>query len=269
MSDKVAFITGASRGIGLAVAHRLAAQGWSIVVAAKTTEPHPKLEGTIFTAQKDLEQHGGEVLAVRCDVTDAASVEAAAEQTLERFGRIDAVINNAGALWWKRMDETPLNRFDLVMNVNARGAYNVTFAFLPQMMQQRSGHVIVMAPPVNREMIPGRIAYSISKMGMTLIAYGIAEEYRDQNIYGTALWPATLIESQATINHRMGDESQWRKADIMADATLEALNHPELSNGKALIDEDLLRQVGYTDFDRYNCVPGSTPMSIRTENALG
>ena len=269
MTNKVAFITGASRGIGKAVAHRLAGAGWSIVVAAKTAEPHPKLEGTIYTAKDELEQHGGEVLAVRCDVTDAASVEAAAAQTLEHFGRIDAVINNAGALWWKRMDETPLNRFDLVMNVNARGAYSVTLAFLPQMMQQRFGHVIVMAPPVNREMIPGRIAYSISKMGMTMIAYGIADEYRDYHLCGTALWPATLIESQATINHRMGDETQWRKADIMADATLEALDHPELSNGKALIDEDFLRQVGYDDFDRYNCVPGSTPMSLRTANALG
>jgi len=269
MSNKVAFITGGSRGIGKAVAHRLAQEDWSIVVAAKTVEPHPKLEGTIHTAKAEIEQHGGEVLAVQCDVTKAESVEAAAAQTLDHFGRIDAVINNAGALWWKRIDETPLNRFDLVMNVNARGAYNVTFAFLPQMMKQKSGHVILMSPPVSRELIPGKVAYCISKMGMTFIAYGIAEEYRDYNIYGTALWPATLIESQATINHRIGEESQWRKADIMADATLEALNHPEFSNGKALIDEDLLRQVGYTDFERYGCTPGGTPTSIRTENALG
>lgn len=269
LSNKVAFITGASRGIGKAVANKLAAEGWSIVIAAKTVEPHPKLEGTIYTAQAEIEKHGGEVLAVQCDVTKEESIAAAADATITRFGRADAVINNAGALWWKTMDETPTRRFDMVMNVNARGAYNVTLAFLQQMKEQQSGHVIFMSPPINRQLIPGRIAYSISKFGMTFIAYGIAEEFKDYNIYGTALWPATLVESQATINHQMADESQWRKAAIMADATYEALMHPELSNGKALYDEDILRAVGYSDFDAYNCVPGSSPASIRMENALG
>ncbi len=269
MSKKVAFITGGSRGIGKAVAHRLAAEGWSIVIAAKTVEPHPKLEGTIYTAQAEIETHGGDVLAVQCDVTDEESIAAAAEATLSRFGRVDAVINNAGALWWKNMDETPTRRFDMVMNVNARGAYNVTLAFLAQMKAQKSGHVICMSPPVSRTMIPGRIAYSISKFGMTFIAYGIAEEFKDFNIYGTALWPATLVESQATINHQIADESQWRKAEIMADATFEALQHPELSNGKALYDEDILRAAGYEDFDRYSCVEGTSPASIRMDNALG
>lgn len=269
MSAKVAFITGGSRGIGKAVAHKLAKEGWSIVIAAKTVEPHPKLQGTIYTAQAEIEQHGGDVLAVQCDVTNEESIAAAADATLSKFGRIDAVINNAGALWWKNMDETPTRRFDMVMNVNARGAYNVTLAFLQQMKEQKSGHVICMSPPVNRQLIPGRIAYSISKFGMTFIAYGIAEEFKDYNIYGTALWPATLVESQATINHHIADESQWRKADVMADATYEILQHPELSNGKALYDEDILREVGYTDFDRYRCVPDSEPASIRMDNALG
>jgi len=269
LSTKVAFITGGSRGIGKAIANKLASEGWSIVIAAKTVEPHPKLEGTIYTAQAEVEKHGGEVLAVQCDVTDEASIAAAADATLSRFGRIDAVINNAGALWWKNMDETPTRRFDMVMNVNARGSYNVTLAFLQQMMDQKSGHVICMSPPVSRKMIPGRIAYSISKYGMTFIAYGIAEEYKDYNIYGTALWPATLVESQATINHQIADESQWRKAEVMADATFEALSHPELSNGKALYDEDILRAAGYDNFDQYRCVEDSEPASIRMDNPLG
>lgn len=266
--SKVAFITGASRGIGKAIAHKLAREGWNIVVAAKTTEPHPRLEGTIFTAAEEIEQHGTEVLPVRCDVTDLQSINSAVDATLDRFERVDAVINNAGALWWRTMDETPMKRFDLVMNVNARGAFAVTNAFLPTMKEQNSGHVVVMSPPIAKSMIPGHIAYCISKFGMTMIAYGVAEEFKAHNIKATALWPATLVESQATINHDMADPSQWRTADIMADATSEVLDHPDASNGRAVIDEDFLREVGYTDFDRYACVPGTKPTEIRLPDAL-
>lgn len=265
---KVAFITGGSRGIGKAIAMKLAKEGWDIVVAAKTTEPHPKLEGTIFTAAEEIEQFGTVVLPVRCDVTDLQSINGAVDLTLDRFDRVDAVINNAGALWWRTMDETPMKRFDLVMNVNVRGSFAVTSAFLPIMKEQKSGHVIVMSPPISKAMIPGRIAYCVSKYGMTMLAYGVAEEFRAYNIKGSALWPATLVESQATINHEMADESQWRKADIMADATFEILEHPDKSNGRALIDEDFLREVGYTDFDQYACVPGSTPMEIRMPDVM-
>ena len=263
--NKVAFITGASRGIGKACAHKLAREGWDIVVAAKSVEEHPKLPGTIFTAAEELEQHGTKILPVQCDVTNLQSVQEAATQTLDAFGRVDAVINNAGALWWKPMDETPMKRFDLVVNVNVRGAFAVTTAFLPTLKEQKSGHVINMSPPVDMRMLPGHIAYCVSKFGMTMMVLGMAEEFKDYGIHATALWPATLVESQATINHKLSTPEQWRKADILADATYEILQHPELSNGKALIDEDFLREVGYTDFDRYACVPGSTPQSIRVE----
>lgn len=266
--SKVAFITGGSRGIGKAVAMKLAKEGWNIVVAAKTTEPHPRLEGTIFTAAEEIEQFGTKVLPIRCDVTDLQSINGAVQATMDRFDRIDAVINNAGALWWRTMDDTPMKRFDLVMNVNARGSFAVTSAFLPIMKQQKSGHVILMSPPIAKAMIPGRIAYSISKFGMTMMAYGIAEEFKEFNIHGTALWPATLVESQATINHEMADPSQWRKPDIMADATWEVLQHPDKSNGRALIDEDFLRECGYTDFDHYACVPGAKPAAIRLPDAM-
>lgn len=260
--DKVAFITGASRGIGYACAQRLAREGWNIVVAAKTVTPNPKLPGTIYTAAEALRAFGTQVLPVACNVRDVDSVRQAAETTLDHFGRVDVVINNAGALWWRDMDETPMSKFDLVMEVNARGTYAVTEAFLPAMKAQQSGHVINMSPPIDLDVVPGHIAYMISKFGMTMIAVGIAEEFKDDHIYGTALWPKTLIESHATINFGMGSAQLWRKADILADATWEILQHPEQSNGKALIDEDFLREVGYTDFDQYLCVEDGTPLAL-------
>jgi len=262
MARKVAFITGASRGIGLACAHRLAREGWDIVVAAKTVDPNPKLPGTIHTAAEELRQHGTDILAVQCNVADVDSVNTAAQATLEHFGRVDAVINNAGALWWRDMIDTPMKRFDLVMNVNARGAYAVTGAFLPTMLEQGSGHVIMMSPPIELEVLPGHIAYCISKFGMTMIAMGLAEELEGKGIYATALWPKTVIESYATINYGMGEPSIWRKADILADATWEILEHPGETNGKALIDEDFLRSVGYTDFDQYKCTPDGNPLVL-------
>jgi citronellol/citronellal dehydrogenase len=262
---KVAFITGATRGIGKACAAKLAKEGWNIVVAAKSTEENPKIPGTIFSAAEELREFGTEILPVQCNVRDVDSVRAAAAVTLEKFGRIDAVINNAGALWWRNMDETPMKRFDLVMEVNARGAYAVTEAFLPAMKEQKSGHVIMMSPPVDLSVVPGHIAYMISKFGMTMIAQGVAEEFREYNIHGTALWPKTIIESYATINFGMGDPSIWRKADIIADATFEILQHSDKSNGKALIDEDFLREVGYTDFDQYLCVDGGNPVELNSD----
>ncbi|MFP6582736.1 MAG: SDR family oxidoreductase [Candidatus Hydrogenedentota bacterium] len=264
--NKVAFITGASRGIGKCVGHKLASNGWDIVVAAKSTEENPKLPGTIFTAADELSEHGTDILPVRCDVTDLESIQTAVDATLDHYGRIDAVINNAGALWWKNMDETPMKRYDLINNVNARGSFAVTQAFLPTMQKQKSGHVICMSPPYDEEMFPGHIAYCISKFGMTMMAQGISMEMKDYNIHGSALWPHTMIESLATINWGLGDTSTWRKADILADATFEILQHPELSSGKALLDEHFLRLVGYTDFDQYLCEPGGKPQVISRPN---
>lgn len=262
---KVAFITGATRGIGKACALRLAREGWDIVVAARSVEEDPRLPGTIHTAAAEIAQYGTDVLPVACNVRDAEQIQQAARIALDRFGRVDAVINNAGALWWRRMDETPVKRFDTLVGVNVRGTYAVTEAFLPAMKAQRGGHVITMSPPVDPAMAPGQIAYFISKFGMTLIALGVAEEMREYNIRGTALWPKTIIESYATINFGMGGKELWRKADIVADAVWEILQHPELSNGRALIDEEFLREVGYTDFDKYACVEGSTPLPLSPE----
>jgi citronellol/citronellal dehydrogenase len=262
---KVAFITGGSRGIGKAIGLKLAREGWDIVVAAKTVKPHPKLAGTIHTAAEEIAQHGTEVLPVQCNVADLESVDAAVAATLDKFGRIDAVINNAGALWWRDMTETPMKRFDLVMDVNARGAFAVTAGFLPTMIEQNSGHVIMMSPPIDMHVVPGHIAYCISKFGMTMTVHGLADELADTAVSATALWPKTMIESFATKNYGMGGPKQWRKADVLADATYEILQRPAETKGLALIDEDYLRSVGYTDFDRYKCVPDGNPVELTAD----
>lgn len=259
---KVAFITGASRGIGKAIGLKLAREGYDVVVAAKSEKENPKLPGTIYSAAEEIAQYGTKVLPVPCNVADLDSIDAAAAKTLDTFNRIDAVINNAGALFWRNVDETPMRRFDLVMNVNVRGAFAVTAAFLPTMKKQGSGHVLMMAPPLKMDYLPGHVAYMISKFGMTMTALGLAEELRGTGVHATALWPKTIIESYATINFHLGDPTVWRKADIMADATWEILQHPDKSNGRAVLDEDFLREVGYTDFAPYNCLPESRPADL-------
>jgi citronellol/citronellal dehydrogenase len=264
---KVAFITGATRGIGKACAMKLAQEGWDIAVAAKSVEENPRIPGTIFTAAEEIAQFGTRAFPVQCNVRDLDSVRQAAEATLNEFGRIDAVINNAGALWWKPMLQTPMSKFDLIMEVNARGAFAVTAAFLPTMKEQDSGHVIVMSPPISTEHMGGRIAYWISKYGMTMIAHGLAEEFADSPISATALWPKTLVESYATKNFNIGGPEQWRKADILADATFEILQRPAETKGKALIDEDFLRSIGYTDFSKYNVVEDGQPIVIHGSEA--
>lgn len=265
---KVAFITGASRGIGRACAFRLARDGWDIVIAAKSVSDTPNLPGTIYSVAREVEALGVRTLPVQCNVRNLDEVKRTADTTLQHFGRVDAIINNAGALWWRTMDETPMNRFDLVMEVNVRGAYAVTEAFLLAMKQQNSGHVIMMSPPVDLTVIPGHIAYMISKFGMTMTALGLAEELKAYHIAATALWPKTVIESYATINFKLGDPSVWRKADILADAVREIVAHPEKSNGRALIDEDFLREMGYTDFEKYCCTENGIPMGINAETML-
>jgi len=262
---KAAFITGATRGVGKACALRLAREGWDIVVAGRSVSENPRLPGTIYSVAEEVSALGVKALPVQCNVVDLDSIDAAVAQTLDAFGRVDAVINNAGALWWRNMDETPMKRFDLVMNVNARGAFAVTAGFLPTMRKQNSGHVIFMSPPIDVSVVAGRVAYWISKFGMTLTAIGLGEELAGTGVSATALWPRTIIESTATINFKMGDPSIWRKADILADAVWEILERPEETRGKALIDEEFLRSIGYTDFDQYNCVPDGHPVALTAD----
>lgn len=260
LTGRVAIVTGASRGIGRAIALGLAREGCDVVIAAKSTESTEKLPGSIFTVAAEVEALGARALAVRVDVRDSDQIESMAAATLEKFGRIDLLVNNAGALHWAGILDTPPKRFDLVTDVNVRAAFLCCRAVLPAMIRQGRGHIVNMSPPLDEAILPGRIAYGISKLGMTLLTLGLAEEVRRHNVAVNSLWPVTIIESQASINHRLGTPAMWRKPDILADCVLHlARKEPAEVTGRALVDEDFLRAEGVTDFGKYACVPGSQP----------
>ncbi|WP_437289601.1 SDR family oxidoreductase [Sorangium sp. So ce406] len=261
LKDRVVFITGASRGIGRAVALACAREGADIVVAAKTeVAENPRLPGTIHDVAREVEALGRRALPLKLDVRDDEACKAAVAAAVERFGRVDALVNNAGALWWADVVDTPMKKFDLIMGINVRASFALSQAVLPQMIAQRYGHIIMMSPPVDAASCAHHGAYAVSKFGMTMIAHAIAEEYAEHNVTAHALWPATAIESYATMNFGLGGPELWRKADILADATLALLSRePSARPGKAWIDEALLRDEGVTDFSRYQCVPGVEP----------
>ena len=260
LQGRVAVVTGASRGIGRALALGLAGAGCAVVVAAKSTESTEKLPGSIHSVAAEVEALGAAALPVQVDVRDADQVEALAARTVERFGRIDVLINNAGALWWRPLLDTPAKRFDLVMSVNARAAFLCCLAVLPHMIRGGRGHIVNMSPPLDAAMVPGRIAYAISKLGMTLLTHGLAEEMRPHNVAVNSLWPVTIIESQASINHGLGTRAMWRTPDILVDCVLRlARKSPAEVTGRALLDEEFLRSEGVTDFGGYACVPGTEP----------
>jgi len=260
LQGRVAIVTGASRGIGRALALGLAKAGCHVVIAAKSTTSTEKLPGSIFSVAAEAEALGAQALPVQVDLRDEPQIDNLAAKTRERFGRIDLLINNAGALYWNSLLETPAKRFDLVMSVNARAAFLCCRAVLPAMIERRWGHIINMSPPLDMSMVPGRIAYAISKLGMTLLSFGLAEEARSHNIAVNSLWPVTIIESQASINHALGRPEMWRKPDILVDSVLRLVQkEPAEMTGQALLDEDFLRAEGVTDFSGYACVPGTRP----------
>src|SRR3954454_20732126 len=260
LKGRVAIVTGASRGIGRAIALGLATEGYDVVVAAKSTESTEKLPGSIFSVAAEAEALGAQALPMQVDLRDADQIERMAATTLERFGRIDLLVNNAAALYWAGIVDTPPKRFDLVMSVNTRGAFLCCRAVLPAMIRQGGGHIINLSPPLDFAILPNRIAYGISKLGMTLLTLGLAEEVRPQNVAVNSLWPVTIIESQASINHRLGTPQMLRKPDILVDCVLRVVaKEPAALTGRALLDEDFLREEGVTDFSGYACVPGANP----------
>jgi citronellol/citronellal dehydrogenase len=257
---RTAIITGASRGIGRELALGLARDGFRVVIAAKSTESTDKLPGSIYTVAREVEKLGGQALPLAIDVRDDKAIDRMAARTAEQFGRIDVLINNAGALWWQSLLDTPAKRFDLMMGVNARAAFLCCRAVLPHMLERQWGHIINLSPPLDLTMVAGRIAYSISKLGMTLLTHGLAEEMRGRNIAVNSLWPTTIIESQASINHALGTREMWRKPDILVDCVLRLVRKPPAEiTGQALLDEDFLRAEGVTDFSGFACVPGTNP----------
>lgn len=238
--------------------------GCNVVVCAKTVLPDPKLPGTIHTVVDEIRAQGGQAAAFQLDVQNASECQACADFAFKTFGSVDIVINNASALWWRKIVDTPLSRFDLMLGVNARGSFALTRACLPY-MNPKWGFVISMSPPIeDASNLNERTAYAISKLGMTLVAMGVAAEYRGQGIAGHSLWPATVVESYASENFAMGDRSSWRTAQVLVDSVLCILSqNPVEFTGKTWIDEDLLRNFGVEDFKRYRCDPDVEPPTMR------
>jgi len=241
----------------------LAVRGASVVIAAKTTEPQPTLPGTIFTVAQEARDAGGKALAVKTDLRDVESIRNCVEQTMKTFGRIDFLINNASALWWQNIADTPVKRYDLITQINARGTFIMTKLCLPHMEKNGYGRIVTMSPPISNlaSAFAGRTAYNISKFGMTMVALGVAAEFAGKNITAHSLWPATIIESLASINFALGDRDAWRKATILSDATLAILSEGEDFNGQQLIDDTYLRSKGLNDedFKVYRCNPDVEP----------
>jgi citronellol/citronellal dehydrogenase len=253
--DKTLFITGASRGIGKAIALRAARDGANIVLAAKTTVPHPKLPGTIHTAAAEVEEAGGKALAVEMDVRNEEDVERAVQRAVETFGGIDVLINNASAISLTGTLQTPMRRFDLMQQVNTRGTFLCTQQCIPHLQRAKNPHVLTLSPPLNlspRWFAP-HVAYSIAKYGMSLCVLGMAEELRPAGIAVNALWPRTGIDT-AAIAYIAGPAMlrRCRKPEIVADAAHAILMRPAREcTGHFFIDEEVLRESGVTDLSRY------------------
>ena len=247
LEGRVAVVTGSSRGIGRVMALRLAAEGAAVVVTGKSQQSTEKLPGSIHSVAEEIVAAGGQALAVRLDVRSEDEVTAMVRQTVDGFGRLDILVNNAGALWWKPVMETPPKRYDLMWEVNVRGAFLCAQQALPHMIRNGFGHIVMCSPPIGTEANPGYVAYMTTKMGMTRLAIGIAAEHADDNVACNSLWPVTLIESLATINHGVGDRSMWRSPDILADALMEIVTaEPRTLTGRQLLDEPFLRERGWT-----------------------
>ena len=266
LRGRVAIISGSSRGIGRQCALSFAKCGCNIVVTGKSTSENPNLPGSIHSVAKEVEALGVRALACMLDLRDEKTIEKCVEDTVKQFGRIDIVVNNASALWWHTIEGTPLNKYDLITGINCRGAFFLTKLCLPHMKKQRFGRVISMSPPIQSSAAhyKGYTAYNISKFGMTMVAMGVAAEGEEFNVTGNSLWPATVIESQASINFDLGNRSLWRKSTILADAALMIIGDQSLS-GQQLIDDEFLSSKGQTDFKIYRYDPDVEPPRLLVE----
>src|ERR1700757_3521334 len=261
LTGKTMFISGASRGIGLSIAKRVAPDGANIALVAKTAEPHPKLPGTIYTAAKEIEEAGGQALPIVGDIRDGDMVLDAVAKAVQQFGGIDICVNNASAINLGSITEVPLKRFDLMNGIQIRGTYAVSQACIPHMVGRENPHILTLSPPVRLEQKCLKpTAYMMAKYGMTLCALGIAEELRDEGIASNTLWPRTLVATAAVQNLLGGQEAmaKARKPDVYAEAAYVILNKPAREyTGNMLLCEDVLVESGVTDLSVYDCIPGS------------
>jgi citronellol/citronellal dehydrogenase len=264
LAGKRIFITGGSRGIGLAIALRAAADGASVAIAAKTSEPNPKLPGTIHTAAAEIEAAGGKALAIQCDLRDELQIEAAVNQATESFGGLDILINNASAINLTRTDATPAKRFDLMFDVNVRGTFLTSQAALPHLRKSaadgRNPHILNLSPPLSMKPIwfKNHVAYTMAKYGMSMCVLGMAEEFKRDGIAVNALWPRTVIDTAALQMIPGIDATAGRKPEILADAAYVIFNRPATEcTGNFFVDDELLASEGITDLEKYSVTPGT------------
>jgi citronellol/citronellal dehydrogenase len=258
LSGKTLFITGASRGIGLAIALRAARDGANIAIAAKSDVPNPKLPGTIHSAAAAIETAGGHALPIKCDIREEDQVRAAVELTVQRFGGIDILVNNASAIWLRGALDTPMKRFDLMLEVNARGTFLCAQTCLPYLLKAANPHILTLAPPpsLDPKWWAPHTGYTLAKMGMSFVTLGLAGEFGPRGVAVNALWPRTLIATDA-LNMIPGvSAANGRKPAIMADAAHAILTRPAQGfSGRFLLDDDVLREAGVTDFGQYATDP--------------
>ena len=258
LAGKTLFITGASRGIGLAIAVRAARDGANVVIAAKSEVPNPKLPGTIHSAAAEVEAAGGKALALRCDIREEEQVRAAVAQAVERFGGIDVLVNNASAIWLRGTLDTPMKRFDLMQQVNARGSFLCAQACLPHLLQAANPHILTLAPPPNLDpkWWAPHTGYTLAKMGMSFVTLGLAAEFGPRGVAVNALWPRTVIATDALRMIPGAEIDRCRTPAIVADAAHAILTTPAREvTGRFLIDEEVLRAAGVDDFARYAVDP--------------
>ena len=262
---KRAFVTGASRGIGKAIALRAGADGANVVIAAKTAEPHPKLPGTIYTAAEEIEAAGGKALPLIVDIRDDGRVAEAVAEAVAKFGGIDILVNNASAISLTGTLYTPLKRFDLMHQVNARGTFTCSHFCIPHLLKAENPHILNISPPLNMNprWFKDHVAYTMAKYGMSMCVLGMAAEFAEKGLAVNALWPQTAIAT-AAMNMLGGDAAlkRCRTVDIMSDAAHLILSRPSrAATGNFYIDEDLLREAGVTDFTRYAIDPEIEPIT--------
>jgi citronellol/citronellal dehydrogenase len=260
LAGKTLFITGASRGIGKAIALRAAQDGANVVIAAKTAEPHPKLPGTIYSAAEEIEKAGGKALPIQVDIRDEAQVVAAVAAAVAKFGGIDILVNNASAISLTGTLDTPMKRYDLMNGVNARGTFLCSQVCLPHLLKAANPHILNLSPPLNLDpqWFGPHVAYTMAKYGMSMCVLGMAEEFKSEGVAVNALWPRTMIATAAVQNLLGGDFVMRgsRSPEIVADAAHVILTRPSREfTGQFAIVEDVLQSVGVTDFSKYQSVP--------------
>jgi citronellol/citronellal dehydrogenase len=267
LNGRVIFMSGGSRGIGLAIAKRAAQDGARVVLMAKTSEPHPRLPGTVYSAAEEIQEAGGEALPIVGDIRDAGAVDDAVAQAVERFGGIDIVVNNASAINLSPMRDLEVKRFDLMQTINTRGTFVVTRACLPHLRQSEHAHVLTLSPPLSTDprWLAGHSAYTLSKMGMTILTLGVAADEAEAGIGANCLWPRTIIATAAVQNLLGGDEAMARSRtpEIVADAAHAVLvRDPRATSGNTFIDDEVLAEAGIADLSGYAAADADLTLDI-------